>query len=92
MQLLEDRVLLRMNTPEAQTEGGIILPEASQQKQTIGTVVAFGPGRRLPSGDWITMTVNISDKVLLAKYAGTEVEINGEQLVVVRESDILLVL
>ena len=86
---LEDRVVLKQLEAEEKTSGGIYLPEAAKEKPQIGTVVAVGPGKLLDDGKTSKMSLKKKDKVIYARYIGSEVEINGEKLVVLREGDIL---
>ncbi len=86
---LEDRVVLKQLEAEEKTSGGIYLPEAAKEKPQIGTVVAVGPGKLLDDGKTSKMSLKKKDKVIYARYIGSEVEIDGEKLVVLRESDIL---
>ncbi len=85
---LSDRVLVRPDTAEEKTSSGIIIPDSAKEKPQRGTVVAVGPGK-VENGTKIDMTVKEGDKVLYGKYSGTEVEIDGEELMIMREADIL---
>ena len=86
---LEDRVLVKPVEKESVTSSGLYLPESSKEKPIHGTVVAVGPGKRLENGNRATMSVHKGDRVVYASYAGTEVEVNGESHLVMRESDLL---
>ena len=86
---LHDRVLVRRLDSEAKTAGGIIIPDTAQEKPMEGEVLAVGPGARTDKGERVALTVKAGDRVLFAKYAGTEVRMNGEERVIVKESDIL---
>jgi chaperonin GroES len=86
---LDDRVVVRPNEAEERTAGGIVLPDAAREKQQRGTVVAVGPGRLMDSGERSPVSVKIGDQVLFGKYGGTEIEIDGEDVKILRESDIL---
>jgi chaperonin GroES len=86
---LEDRVIIRQVEAESTTAGGIVLPDGAKEKPQRGKVVATGPGKLLDSGERSKVGVKKGDEVLYAKYAGTEVEIDGKDLVILRESDIL---
>ena len=88
---LSDRVLVRPDSAEEKTESGIIIPDSAKEKPQRGTVVAVGPGKH-ENGNKIGMTVKEGDKVLYGKYAGNEIEIDGEELMIMRESDILGIL
>ena len=87
---LNDRVVVERLEEEAKSAGGIIIPPTAAEKPTEGKVMAVGPGR-LDHGQRIEPTVKVGDKVLFGKYAGTEIEVNGKQVVVMREDDILAV-
>lgn len=84
---LHDRVIVRPAPAEEKTSGGIIIPDTAKENSLRGTIVAAGPGKKDES-----ITVKIGDSVLYAKYAGTEIRINGEDLLIMRESDLLAVL
>ena len=84
---LHDRVIVRPAPAEEKTSGGIIIPDTAKEKSLRGTIVAAGPGKKDES-----VTGKIGDSVLYAKYAGTEIRINGEDLLIMRESDLLAVL
>ena len=86
---LDDRVVVKQVEAEETTAGGIVLPDTAKEKPQRGKVVSVGPGKILDNGDRGTMGVKKGDEVLYAKYAGTEVEIDGKELVILRESDIL---
>jgi len=73
------------------TAGGIVLPDSAKEKQTRGHVVAVGPGKLLDSGERGELNVSVGDEVFYGKYSGTEVDLNGDEFVVLRESDILAV-
>jgi len=86
---LDDRVVIRQLEAEEKTAGGIILPDTAKEKPQIGKITATGPGKLLDNGKRSKMSVKKNDEVIYAKYLGNEVEIDGEKLVVLRESDIL---
>lgn len=86
---LGGRVLIEPLEQEEMTAGGIILPETAKEKPQEGKVLAIGPGERDEAGKRLTMDVKVGDKVLFAKYSGTEVKMNGKKLLILRESDIL---
>ena len=86
---LDDRVVVRPDDAESTTAGGIVLPDAAREKQQRGTVIAVGPGRLLDSGERSAISVKVGDQVLFGKYGGTEIEIDGEEVKILRESDIL---
>ena len=89
---LSDRVVVRANDAEEKTASGIILPDTAKEKPQIGTILATGPGKTNDSGSLIKMTLKKGDSVLYSKYSGTEINIDGEDLLIMRESDILAVL
>jgi chaperonin GroES len=86
---LDDRVVIKQSEAEEKTTGGIILPDTAKEKPQIGKVVAIGPGKLLDNGKRSKMSVKKNDKVIYAKYIGNEVEIDGENFVVLHESDVL---
>ncbi|MBI3258179.1 MAG: co-chaperone GroES [Ignavibacteriae bacterium] len=86
---LHDRVLVRPSQPESVTAGGIIIPDTAQEKSMRGEVVAAGPGKTTEDGKVINLQVKVGDNVLYGKYAGSEISVNGEDLLLMRESDIL---
>ena len=86
---LHDRVLVRRTEGEEKTAGGLIIPESAKEKPAEGEVISAGEGARKDSGDLIPMAVKAGDKVLFGKWPGTEVTIDGEELLIMKESDIL---
>jgi chaperonin GroES len=86
---LHDRVVLRRLTAEEKTAGGIIIPGTAQEKPTEAEVIAVGPGARNEQGQVVPPEVKPGDKVLFGKWSGTEVKLNNEELLIVKESDIL---
>jgi chaperonin GroES len=88
---LGGRVIVEPVEQEEKTAGGIILPETAKEKPQEGKILAAGPGERDDKGARIAMDVNVGDKVLYAKYSGTEVKVDGKKLLILRESDILAV-
>ncbi len=86
---LDDRVVVEPLAAEETTAGGIVLPENAKEKPQRGTVVAVGPGRLLDSGDRGDLSVNVGDEVIFGKYGGTEIEVDGNEVKILRESDIL---
>jgi chaperonin GroES len=86
---LGGRVLIEPIEQEEMTAGGIILPETAKEKPQEGKVLAVGPGERDEDGKRIAMEVKVGDKVLFAKYSGTEVKMDGKKLLILRESDLL---
>jgi chaperonin GroES len=89
---LHDRVVVERIDPEARTAGGIIIPDTAMEKPQQGKVVGVGPGGRDESGKLIPVDVRIGDRVLFGKWSGTEVKIEGEELLIMKESDIMGVL
>ena len=86
---LHDRVLVRRIETEAKTAGGIIIPETAQEKPSEGVIVAAGSGVRRDDGTVVPLELKAGDAVLFGKWGGTEVKINGEDLLIMKESDIL---
>lgn len=87
---LEDRVLLKMKDAEETTKSGIILSSGSQEKPQIAEVIALGPGR-IEDGKKIEMNIKVGDKVITSKYSGTEIKYEGEEYIIVKQSDVLAV-
>jgi chaperonin GroES len=85
---LHDRVLLKRWEDEKTTPGGIVIPDTAKEKPATAEVIAVGPGKPLDNGELRPLTVKPGDKVLVGKYAGTEVKLDGTEFVVVREDDI----
>ncbi|HXF84927.1 MAG TPA: co-chaperone GroES [Anaerolineales bacterium] len=88
---LGGRVIVEPIEQEEVTAGGILLPETAKEKPQEGKVLAVGPGERDEDGDRIPMDVKVGDRVLFAKYSGTEVKVDGKKLLILRESDILAI-
>jgi chaperonin GroES len=86
---LHDRVLLRRLDGEEKTRGGIIIPDTAKEKPQEGEVVAVGPGARDESGKVVPLDVRTGDRVLFGKWSGTEVKVDGQDLLILKESDIL---
>lgn len=86
---LHDRVVVRRLDGEAKTAGGIIIPDTAKEKPMEGEVIAVGPGARNEQGQIVPLDVKAGDRVLFGKWSGTEVKINGEDLLIMKESDIL---
>jgi chaperonin GroES len=89
---LQDRVLIRRVEPETKTAGGILIPDTAQEKPTEGEVVAVGAGIRGEDGKLCPLDVKAGDRVLFGKWSGTEVKLDGEDLMIIKESDIMGVL
>jgi chaperonin GroES len=88
---LADRVVVQPAEAEEKTKGGIILPDTAKEKPVEGTIVATGPGKVADNGELVKMTVKVGDKVLYGKYSGTEITIDGEEYLIMRESDIFAI-
>jgi chaperonin GroES len=86
---LHDRVLVRRVKEEEKTKGGIIIPDTAKEKPQEGKVVAVGPGARGDDGKVAALDVRVGDRILFGKWSGTEVTIDGEELIIMKESDIL---
>ncbi|MBI1901258.1 MAG: co-chaperone GroES [Planctomycetia bacterium] len=86
---LEDRVVVEPKAAEERTAGGIVLPDAAQEKPQRGTVLSVGPGKLLDSGQRGELSVSVGDEVIFGKYSGSDVEVDGKDLKILRESDIL---
>ena len=86
---LHDRVLVRRVQSEDKTKGGLIIPDSAKEKPAEGEVVACGEGARKDSGELIAMSVKAGDRILFGKWSGTEVTLDGEELLIMKESDIL---
>jgi chaperonin GroES len=86
---LDDRVVIKQSEAKEKTAGGIFLPDAAKEKPQIGKVVATGPGKMLDNGKRSQMSVKKNDEVIYGKYAGNEVELEGQKYVLLRETDLL---
>jgi chaperonin GroES len=86
---LDDRVVVEPMAAEETTAGGIVLPDAAQEKPQRGTIIAVGPGKLLDSGERGDLSVTVGDEVIYGKYGGTEIEVDGSDVKILRESDIL---
>ena len=86
---LHDRVVVKRVKEEEKTKGGIIIPETAQEKPQEGEIVAVGPGARDEDGERIALDVKVGDRILFGKWSGTEVKIDGEDLLIMKESDIM---
>ena len=89
---LGDRVIVKPKAKEEMTKSGLVLPDTASEKPQEGSVLSVGPGRMLDSGKRVEMEVKGGDTVLFAKYAGTEVKLDGEEYLVIRESDLLAII
>ncbi|MGH6672927.1 MAG: co-chaperone GroES [Xanthobacteraceae bacterium] len=86
---LHDRVVVKRIDAEAKTKGGIIIPDTAKEKPQEGEIVAVGPGGRDENGKLITMDLKAGDRVLFGKWSGTEVKLEGDELLIMKESDIM---
>lgn len=86
---LDDRVVVEPLEAEETTAGGIVLPDAAQEKPQRGTVVAVGPGKLLDNGNRGELSVSVGDEVIYGKYGGSDIEVDGDEVKILRESDIL---
>lgn len=89
---LHDRVVVRRVDEDEKTAGGIIIPDTAKEKPQQGEVIAVGPGARDDKGQVVALDVKVGDRVIFGKWSGTEVKINGEDLLIMKESDIMGVL
>jgi len=89
---LHDRVVVRRVESEAKSAGGIIIPDTAAEKPQQGEVIAIGPGSRDEAGKLVPLDVKVGDKVLFGKWSGTEVKIDGQELLIMKESDVMGVL
>ncbi len=88
---LEDRILVRPEESEETTVSGIVIPDTAKEKPQEGTVLAVGPGKRSDSGELIPMDVGEGDRVMYSKYGGTEVKVDGEELLILSARDVLAI-
>ncbi|MBO2519468.1 MULTISPECIES: co-chaperone GroES [Limnochorda] len=88
---LGDRIVVKTIEEEERTQGGIYLPDTAKEKPQQGEVIAVGPGRVLENGQRVELEVKVGDRVIFAKYGGTEVKLEGEEYLILRESDVLAV-
>jgi chaperonin GroES len=86
---LQDRVLVKRLEEEEKTKGGIIIPDTAKEKPQMGKVIAAGKGKKTEDGKIVPLDVKAGDKILFSKYAGTEVKVEGDELLIMREDDIL---
>jgi len=86
---LHDRVVIRRLSAEEKTSGGIIIPDTAQEKPMEGEVTAVGPGARNEQGQIVALDVKAGDRILFGKWSGTEVKLDGEELLIMKESDIM---
>jgi len=88
---LQDRILVKRVDEEETSTGGIIIPDSAKEKPQEGLVVAVGPGKTLDSGEIATPGVNAGDRILFSKYAGTDVNVDGDEHIIIREDDVLAI-
>ena len=86
---LHDRLVVKREAEERKSPGGIVIPDNATEKPVVGKVIAVGKGKILESGELRSLDVRVGDKVLFGKYSGTEVKVDGEELVVMREEDVM---
>jgi chaperonin GroES len=89
---LQDRILIKRIQEEEKTKGGIIIPDAAKEKPQEGIVIAVGEGKVLDSGQRVAPQVKAGDKILFGKYSGTEIKVDGEEHLILREDDILAIM
>jgi chaperonin GroES len=89
---LADRLVVKPAAAEEKSKGGIILPDTAKEKPVIGEVVAVGPGKVMENGTRVALEVKVGDRVLYGKYSGTEVTLDGEEYMIMRESDLFAIL
>jgi chaperonin GroES len=89
LQPLDDRIVVQRLEAEEKTAGGIVLPDTAKEKPQKGEVLATGPGKLLENGKRAPLEVKVGDKVLFGKYSGSEVKVQGEDILIIRESDLL---
>ena len=88
---LEDRILVQANEAETTTASGIVIPDTAKEKPQEGTVLAVGPGKRSETGDLIPVDISEGDRVMYSKYGGTEVKVDGEELLILSSRDVLAI-
>jgi chaperonin GroES len=88
---LEDRILVRPEEGQETTVSGIVIPDTAKEKPQEGTVLAIGPGKRSDTGDLIPMDVSVGDRVMYSKYGGTEIKIDGDELLILSSRDVLAI-
>ena len=88
---LEDRILVRPEEGQETTVSGIVIPDTAKEKPQEGTVLAIGPGKRSDTGDLIPMDVSVGDRVMYSKYGGTEIKVDGDELLILSSRDVLAI-
>jgi len=91
LQPLADRIVVKALAQEERTKGGIVLPDTAKEKPQEGEVLAVGPGKLLDNGSRAAMEVKVGDKVIYSKYGGTEVKVDGQEYLILKESDVLAI-
>ncbi len=86
---LADRILIKQLEAKEQTKGGIVLPDTAKEKPQEGKIIAVGEGKKSPEGNVVPLALKVGDKVLYGKYSGTEIAIDGEDYLIIREEDVL---
>ena len=86
---LHDRILVKRVESEEKTKGGIIIPDTAKEKPQEGEVIAAGPGARDESGKLVALDVKVGDRILFGKWSGTEIKLDGEELLILKESDVM---
>lgn len=89
---LHDRLIVKRSEPELKTASGIVIPDSAGERPEQGEVIAAGPGKRNDKGDFVALAVKAGDRVLFGKYAGQTVKIDGQEVLVIREEDVLAVI
>jgi chaperonin GroES len=89
---LHDRVIVRRKEEERTTAGGIVIPDSATEKPSMGEILAIGSGKVTDSGDVRALDVKVGDKVYFGKYSGTEIKVDGEELLIMREDDIIAII
>ena len=88
---LEDRILVRPEEGQETTVSGIVIPDTAKEKPQEGTILAIGPGKRSDSGELIPMDVSVGDRVMYSKYGGTEIKVDGDELLILSSRDVLAI-
>lgn len=91
LQPLADRIVVKALAQEEKTKGGIVLPDTAKEKPQEGEVLAVGPGKLLDNGTRAAMEIKVGDKVIYSKYGGTEVKVDGQEYLILKESDVLAI-
>jgi chaperonin GroES len=89
---LQDRIIVKRAVEEEKSKGGIVIPDTAKEKPIRGVVVAVGPGKRLESGEIQPLSVKLGDEILFGKYAGTEIKLENQEYIVMREDDVIAIM